>query len=153
MLRSDAPRNKIYLMSFNLTVVLSQLWNRGRQWPGCTSAFAIDADVFINQATGAGVQLWKRRNSVNPSATTLLTSARKDKQDLITSPSLHVSFVCRKLWGRPLTVIKKQRESFQLPNPFQYCQKVQRWEDPNEPSTYRGSVQISNKYSADTYMI
>lgn len=29
MLRSDALRNKIYLMSFNLTVVLSQLLNRG----------------------------------------------------------------------------------------------------------------------------
>lgn len=30
MLRSHALRNKIYLMSFNLTVVLSQLLNRGR---------------------------------------------------------------------------------------------------------------------------
>lgn len=49
-------------MSFNLTVVLSQLWNRGhhtcsRCQRGCASAFAVDADVFINQAIGAGVQL------------------------------------------------------------------------------------------------
>lgn len=33
MLRSDALRNKIYLMSFNLTVVLSRLLNRGRHTP------------------------------------------------------------------------------------------------------------------------
>lgn len=35
MLRSDAQRNKIYLMSFNLTVVLSQLLDRGRHMCGC----------------------------------------------------------------------------------------------------------------------
>ncbi len=37
MLRSDALRNKIYLMSFNLTVVLSQLLNRGRHMCSCGS--------------------------------------------------------------------------------------------------------------------
>lgn len=62
MLRSDALRNKIYLMSFNLTVVLSQLLNRGRQLYSCVCAqcmwmCAVNADVFINHAIYAGIQL------------------------------------------------------------------------------------------------
>lgn len=54
MLRSDAQRNKIYLMTFNLTVFLSQLWNRSQAG---AAALAVDTDVFINQATVAAVQL------------------------------------------------------------------------------------------------
>lgn len=88
------------------------------------------------------------RNSVNPSATSLLTSARKDKQDR----PYHLTIAPRELcvsWGRNLTVVKKQRECFQLSNPCQYRWRVQRAEEPNKPNMYKGNVQISNKYSAD----
>lgn len=41
MLRSDAQRNKIYPMSFNLTVVLSQLLNRGRHMCSCRLHYCV----------------------------------------------------------------------------------------------------------------
>lgn len=43
MLRLEAARNKIYPMSFNLTVVLSQLLNRGRQICRCHPVAAYNA--------------------------------------------------------------------------------------------------------------
>lgn len=74
MLRSDALRNKIYLMSFNLTVVLSQLLNRGRHMYSCGA-------VAVHSACGRvqpmqmclriklfmlGFNCLKRKNRANP---------------------------------------------------------------------------------------
>ncbi len=74
MLRSDALRNKIYLMSFNLTVVLSQLLNRGRHMYSCGSAAVYSTHVDVCSCCRcvyeSSYSCWdlalKKQNSANP---------------------------------------------------------------------------------------
>lgn len=88
MLRSDAPRNKIYLMSFNLTVVLSQLRDRGRHTRSWASAAARSRVQPVQMCSQIG-PLWPGF-SFDLDKTAGTRSLRcnngvKNHQDLITS--------------------------------------------------------------------
>ncbi len=95
MLRSDALRNKIYLMSFNLTVVLSQLLNRGRHMYSCGSGAvysvcACQCRCVYKSSYSCWDLALKKKSSVNPYTTSQLHySPQRGKNNIafITSSS------------------------------------------------------------------
>lgn len=89
MLRSDALRNKIYLMSFNLTVVLSQLLNRGRHILACVRRVCSQCRC-VYESSHSCWDLALKKNSMNPYASKLHYSTQQGKINnvaLITSSS------------------------------------------------------------------
>lgn len=111
-------------MSFNLTVVLSQLWNRGHHvQPGKCSHASVLAVVCVYKSGhwrwGSALKDTKQCESVNNIIVNFNAKRQKRPYHLTTAP-------------RELLTVRlqpnqdqKQHECFQLPNPCQYSQKVQ----------------------------
>lgn len=99
MLRSDALRNKIYLMSFNLTVVLSQLLNRGRHmwWCGCVQGVCRrcrcvyeSSQSYCDLALKKICEVKKQYESIHNIPATLFNSAWKTITTWPLSPHHHL---------------------------------------------------------------
>ena len=99
MLRSDALRNKIYLMSFHLTVVLSELLNRGRHmwWCGCVQCVCSrcrcvyeSSQSYCDLALKKNCEVKKQYESIHNIPATLFNSAWKTTTTWPLSPHHHL---------------------------------------------------------------
>lgn len=106
MLRSDALQNKICLMSFNLTVVLSQLLNRGRHMHSSGSSggrctLCVAAGSQCRCVYKSSYSCWdfalkkiKQYESIRGVAATLFTSAGRQPDHQQQRSPYHLYITC-----------------------------------------------------------